>query len=138
MLLLAHPDIPHHAAELARHYRGKDVVEKGFQTIKSFVQLRPVFHYTDPKVQAHVTICMLALMLLRTLRQRLDQAGLDLTEATALELLADCRLEERISDTGLRANHPTKLNREQKLILSKLNLESLTDPKLSTPETRRQ
>ena len=127
VLLLAHPDIAKSATELATHYRGKDVVEKGFQTIKSFVRLRPVFHYTDPKVQAHVTICMLALTLMRTLTQQLNQAGIDLSGAAALELLADCRLEERISDTGLMVNHPTKLNQEQKRILSKLNFESLAD-----------
>ena len=80
---------------------------------------------------------MLALMLMRTLRQRLDQARLDLTEATALELLADCRLEERISDTGLRVNHPTKLNKEQKRILYSLNLERLADPKHTTLATRK-
>lgn len=136
VLLLAHPDLPHSAAELAGHYRGKDVVEKGFQTIKSLVQLRPVFHYTDPKVQAHVTICMLALMLMRTLRQRLEHAGLDLTESNALELLADCRLEERANDNGTTINHATKLNQEQKRILSKLNLEHLVDQKRTTLTTR--
>ncbi|MCP4599308.1 MAG: hypothetical protein GY847_02020 [Proteobacteria bacterium] len=127
VLLLAHPDISLSASELAQHYRGKDVVEKGFQTIKSFVQLRPVFHYTDPKVQAHVTICMLALMLMRILRQRLSQANLDLTEAASLEILADCRMEERSSEAGVTVNHPTKLNPEQKRILSKLKFEKLID-----------
>jgi transposase len=136
VLLLAHPDIPHNAVELANYYRGKDVVEKGFQTIKSFVQLRPVYHYTDPKVQAHVTICMLALMLMRTLRQRLKLAGLDLTETSALELLADCRLEERASTNGTTINHSTKLNQEQGRILTKLNLEYLVDPKRTIPAMR--
>lgn len=136
VLLLAHPDIPHNAAELADYYRGKDVVEKGFQTIKSFVQLRPVFHYTDPKVHAHVSICMLALMLMRTLRQRLELAGLDLTETNTLELLADCRLEERVSVNGTTINHSTKLNQEQGRILAKLNLEYLVDTKRTTLTTR--
>lgn len=88
-VLVAHPSLTESAAELCRLYRAKDVVEKDFQVIKGIVELRPVHHRTDGKVRAHVTLCMLALLLERTLHRRLD--GLHSAKA-ALELLAPCHL----------------------------------------------
>jgi len=43
-------------------YRAKDAVEKDFQTIKTDIKLRPVFHHTDPKVRAHLSLCMLTVL----------------------------------------------------------------------------
>lgn len=127
VLLLGHPDLPHSADQLVQFYRGKDVVEKDFQTIKDLEQLRPVFHYTDPKVEAHVTICMLSLLLLRTLRTRLLDAGSKWSAPMALEILSDCHLNERQTDWGASIHHVTKLNCEQEEILADLKLEHLAD-----------
>ena len=127
VLLVGHPELPHSAAELVQHYRGKDVVEKDFQTIKSFVKLRPLFHYTDPKVLAHVTISMLALLLLRTLKTRLVNADADQSPEATLEILADCRLNERRTDAGRPVYHLTQLNPDQEKILKTINLAKLAD-----------
>jgi hypothetical protein len=86
-VLVAHPSVAGTAADLCRLYRAKDIVEKDFQTIKSVVELRPVRHRTDGKVRAHVTLCMLALLLQRTLEQRLG-----ISAEAALEILEPCRL----------------------------------------------
>jgi transposase len=61
VLLVAHPDLPHSAEDIVGLFRQKDMVEKDFQTIKDAVKLRPMYHHTDPKVRAHVTLCMMAL-----------------------------------------------------------------------------
>ncbi len=88
-LLVAHPDVKQSAVELCRLYRSKDKVEKSFETIKSFVKLRPVRHRTDAKVRAHVTICMLALLLERTLNRKLGEKW---TAQSALDELGSCNL----------------------------------------------
>ena len=89
-VILAHPDVEGTGPELAKRYFAKDAIEKDFQTIKSVVELRPIHHRTDHKVNAHVTVCMLALLLLRVLDDRLKPAKL--TSAAALELLEPVRL----------------------------------------------
>lgn len=127
VLLLGHPDLTHSATELVQHYRGKDVVEKDFQTIKSLVKLRPIFSYTDPKVLAHITICMLALLLLRTLTTRLANTQAPVSAQAAIEILEDCRLNQRDTDAGTPVYHLTRLNQEQEEILSRLNLAQLAD-----------
>ena len=75
--------------ELVRLFRSKDAVEKDFQTIKSALRLRPVRHRTDAKVRAHVTLCMLALLVERVLDQAMQRQA---TGAAALDALADIRL----------------------------------------------
>ena len=127
VLLLGHPDLAHSAADLVALYRQKDVVEKDFQTIKSVIELRPVYHYTDPKVDAHVTVCMLALLLERTLRTRLRDAGLNITAETALAQLAACRLGQRPPTTGIHRYHVTALTPEQQNMLDALGLARLAD-----------
>ena len=87
-----HPDLPHSALKLAQLFRAKDAVEKDFQTIKSAVKLRPIYHRTDPKVQAHVTLCMLALLLQRTLEHLLCKAKCRLSFQAAIEILRTCHL----------------------------------------------
>jgi hypothetical protein len=62
-VLVAHPDLDLPAAEICRLYRSRARIEQDFRTIKSFIQLNPVRHRIEHKVRAHVSICMLALLL---------------------------------------------------------------------------
>lgn len=126
VLLLGHPELPHSARELVSFYRIKDTVEKDFQTIKGVVKLRPIYSYTDPKVQAHVTLCMLALLVQRTLERRLRSAGLPLTAPACIDILKTCHLNQRRSDDEPLYDI-TQINAAQQQVLAALGLESLAD-----------
>lgn len=125
-VLVAQSTLPHSAPDLARLYRAKDAVEKDFQVIKSLVDLRPIRHHTDGKVRAHVTICMLALLLERTLRRRLSGTS---TPEHALEILATCHLNQYQygGSDGDRAYTVTQPDAEQAKILRALGLQHLAD-----------
>ena len=128
-LLIAHPELPHAAEQLCRLYRSRDLIEKDFQVIKSCLKLRPVYHYTDHKVRAHVTICMLALFLERALKRKLQQAGAGISAAAALEELRSCMLN-RLVPTGcneaLSYSVLTQPTSHQLAVLGALHLERLT------------
>jgi transposase len=85
--LVGHKTLSQSAQDLVNMYHAKDAVEKDFQVIKSVVKVRPVHHRTNPKVRAHVTLCMLALLLMRTLERRLASAGIEKTATSILEQL---------------------------------------------------
>jgi hypothetical protein len=126
-LLVGHPDLPHSAERLCRLYREKDAIEKDFGVIKGLVQIRPVRHRTDAKVRAHVTLCMLALLLERTLKRRL--AGTRTPEA-ALEILADrCLNRYRLASgaTAESAYAMTETTEEHDAILRALQMQHLAD-----------
>jgi len=131
VLLVGHPELPQSAAELARLYRAKEAIEKDFRTIKEAIKLRPVFHHTDPKVRAHVTLCMLALLLERTLEERLHRSSLPMTASACFELLAGCHLNAvRSSPDVLPYHQLTEPTQDQRAILRVLRLNDLIDPEV--------
>ena len=123
-IIVAHPDLELSAPELCRLYREKDAVEKDFQVIKSFVDLRPVRHQTNAKVRAHVTICMLSLLLERTLKHMLKGKR---TPQAALEALKGCHLNRVAADERMTTYTLTEPTPEQTAILRLLRLQALID-----------
>jgi transposase len=127
-LLVADPDLHQSAAELVRLYYAKDKIEKDFQSIKGLVRLRPVRHRTDPKVRAHVTVCMLALLLSRTLQQTLAGTPASTTAETAFEILDNCHLNRlRMPRDTTLLYSITELTAQQRSLLTALRLEHLAD-----------
>jgi len=60
------------AANTVRAYKSLAGVEHAFRSIKTVdLELRPVFHWTAPRVRAHVLLCMLAYYLEWHMRQSL-------------------------------------------------------------------
>ena len=133
VLLLGHPDLEHSGVDLVDSYRGKDVVEKGFQSIKSVADLRPIYHYRDPKVQAHVTLCMLALLLMRSLEQRFQDSGIAMTAAACIASLASAHLNVRAPLNGRALYDVTRPNAAQREILAALDLAELAQDKKVRP-----
>jgi len=128
VLLLTHPELQKTAKEIALLYRAKDMVEKDFQCIKSVVKLRPVFHRTDPKVVAHVSLCMLALLLERSLEHRLADGGLKQSASAAIERLSTCHLNLMQPVDGEPSYYSvTETTPEQMRMLEVLGLPHLVD-----------
>jgi len=46
-------------------YKQLHDIERGFRTLKSELELRPVYHRKNDRIRAHVLICWLALLLIR-------------------------------------------------------------------------
>jgi hypothetical protein len=126
-VLVAHPSQRHSAEKLVQLYFSKDIVEKDFQLIKSELELRPVRHRTDPKVRAHVTLCMLALLLQRGVEQDLAAGGLPATAAAATLTLATCHLNRVQPDGAAPYYTVTAPTAQQRELLVALGLEHLVD-----------
>lgn len=120
--IVAHPDETRTAVELCQLYRAKDAVEKDFQVIKSLIRVRPIWHRTDPKVRAHVTICMLALLLERTLNERLA----NVSAAQAIQVLSTCCLN-RFAGTRRADYVVTQPDDAQQALLRELKLGQLAE-----------
>jgi hypothetical protein len=79
--------------DLAAAYKQLVAVERGWKDMKGALKLRPVYHYREDRIRAHVQLCWLALLLIRVaetgtgdtwrnLRHELDRLHL-VTLATA-------------------------------------------------------
>ncbi|MGV9714341.1 IS1634 family transposase [Gordonia sp. NPDC003424] len=51
--------------DLAAAYKQLLAVERGWRDMKGALKLRPVFHYREDRIRAHVQLCWLALLLIR-------------------------------------------------------------------------
>jgi transposase len=124
-VLVGHPELPHSTETLCKLYRAKNAVEVDFHVIKSAVKVRPVRHHTDPKVRAHVTLCMLALLLHRTLAQRLRTT----TPEAALETLSTCAMHRwgTPGRTSRALYSLTHADADQSALLRELRMLDLVD-----------
>jgi transposase len=51
--------------DLAAAYKQLIAVERGWRDMKGALKLRPVYHYREDRIRAHVQLCWLALLLIR-------------------------------------------------------------------------
>jgi hypothetical protein len=74
------------AATTVRSYKSLARVERAFRCMKTVdLELRPVFHWTAPRVRAHVLLCMLAYYLEWHMRQKLAPLLFDDHDRAAAE-----------------------------------------------------
>lgn len=73
-------------------YKGLSEVESGFRQLKDVLGMRPIYHRIEPRVKAHIFVAALALLVQRLLGRRLEEAGVDLSPARALQASATVRL----------------------------------------------
>lgn len=63
--LLRTSDLTLTPEDLAAAYKQLLAVERGWRDMKSSLGLRPVYHYREDRIRAHVQLCWLALLLIR-------------------------------------------------------------------------
>lgn len=63
--LLSTSDDTLSAEDVALGYKQLMEVERAFRTLKTTLELRPIFHHKDERIRAHVLLCFLALLLVR-------------------------------------------------------------------------
>ncbi|MCK4736585.1 MAG: IS1634 family transposase, partial [Methanophagales archaeon] len=75
------------AKEIISAYYDKDGIEKAFCCIKQPIGLRPIRHWLDGRVKAHIFICYLSYLLMKTLEHMLKKGGLTMSAENALKQL---------------------------------------------------
>jgi len=79
---------------------GLTQIEDCFRIEKHDLDLRPVFHHTQERVQAHILVCFLSLVLWRTLQQWMEGRGLGSAPRKLLEEMAEVRSLDVVLPTG--------------------------------------
>lgn len=89
--------------DLIDAYRNRMEIERSFHQLKSFVEIRPIYHHNEDRIKAHVTVCILAYLLNNTVMHLVRQKK-DFEELTAQSIynyLKGCKLVE-LSAAGNR------------------------------------
>jgi transposase len=48
-------------------------IENSFRVLKSTLDLRPVYHWTEKRIQGHIMICFLSLYMLRAIEYKINR-----------------------------------------------------------------
>jgi len=113
-------------AQLWQFYIQLVEVEAAFKNLKDDLQLRPIYHQLEQRIEAHIFVAFLAYCLHVTLRARLKPLAPGLTPRAVLDKLAgvqmlDVHFPTTDGRTLILSRH-TELNVEQKLLVKQLNL----------------
>ena len=113
-------------ADLWNFYIQLTEVEAAFKTLKDDLDLRPIYHQLDSRIEAHIFISFLAYCLHVTLRARLRPHAPGLTSRAVLDKFASMQmLDVHFPTTDgktLILSRYTQPEADQKILLEKLNL----------------
>ncbi len=109
-------------------YKRLSEVERAFCHLKDVIELRPIYHQTDPRVAAHIFVAALAFLLHRALEKKLKAAGLDLSATEALQTLRTVRVVEIQLGDGRTKRSVTRGTARAARILSALGITNLDPP----------
>ena len=102
--------------DLAAAYKQLLAVERGWRDMKGALKLRPVFHYREDRIRAHVQLCWLALLLIRVIENTTGDTWRNLRhELDRLHLVTLATPEGQVAQR-------TALSTGQKKILTALQL----------------
>ncbi len=126
-------------AKLWRFYIQLIEVEAAFKNLKDDLQLRPIHHQLEHRIEAHIFVAFLAYCLHVTLRARLKPLAPGLTPRAVLDKLAavqmlDVHFPTTDGRTLILARY-TELTADQKLLVKqlKLDLPSQPPPRITAP-----
>ena len=75
-----------HAGEVHEQYNGLWVIERAYRVTKGTLEMRPMFHFTPKRIEAHVCICFVAYKVYKELERILRLSKIDLSVDKVLNI----------------------------------------------------
>ena len=116
------------AVEAVQHYQDLMQVEQAFRDLQDVIEMRPIYHHTKRRVEAHIFVAALALLLKHALGRKLQQAGLDLSAEEALGALATVQLLDLELPQGESNRLVTRGSRRAQQVLKALGIRDRRPP----------
>jgi hypothetical protein len=110
--------------QIVERYKSLADIERGFKVLKSEIEIAPVFHRLPERIRAHASICFMALILYRVMRQRLKAAGHAASPETALAQLRRIQRQSVCINQGVPISGISTINRDQASMLDALNIKN--------------
>ena len=74
------------AAEVVAQYRGLWVVERAFRVSKGTIETRPIFHFNERRIEAHICLCFVAFKIYKELERIVGLLNLGMSVDTVLKI----------------------------------------------------
>jgi transposase len=109
-------------AQIVQRYKSLADIERGFRVLKSEIEIAPVYHRLPERIRAHASICFMALILYRVMRQRLKAAGHSASPESALAQLRKIQRQSVAINQGVPVSGISNIHREQADLLAAMNI----------------
>ena len=116
------------AVEAVRLYKDLSEVERAFSNLKDVLDMRPIYHRTDGRVEAHIYVAALAFLLHRAIEKKLKAARLDLSATEALTALKSVRVVDIDLGDGTTKRSVTRGTQRAAAVLRALGVTDLDPP----------
>jgi transposase len=106
------------------NYRHLYQIEHSFRTFKSHLETRPMFHWTDKRIEGHICLCYIAYALLSYVQNKLLQSGHKLSENNirkSLDLMQLSLIKNKGDKYYLRSANKENID----LIVNRMGLKKL-------------
>jgi transposase len=93
--------------EIISRYKDLWQIEQSFRTFKTYLETRPMFHWTDPRIRGHICLCYLSYCLLNSLQIQLKASNLNYSEDLIWKILSKMQvslIEQKSNKYYLRSN----------------------------------
>ena len=114
-------DLP--VEDILSKYRDLYQVEHTFRTLKSQLEVRPVFHWTDSRIRAHISMCFIAYTFINHLRNLTGLQYAELIRALDKMQVSDVMDKK----TGNKFYLRSSLSEQQQIIAEKLRMKLPND-----------
>ena len=121
------------AVDAVRLYKELSEVERSFANLKDVIDMRPIYHQTDERVQAHIFVAALAFLLHRAIEKKLKAARLDLSATEALRALRSVRVVDIDLGNGTTKRSVTRGTQRAASVLRALAITDLDPPNPPQP-----
>jgi transposase len=115
------------AVEAVEIYKDLSEVERAFSGLKDVIEMRPIYHQTLPRLEAHIFIASLAFLLDRALEKKMKSTGIDLSSRQAWQTLRTVRVVDIDLGNGEHKQSVTQGSSRAAMILRTLGIRAL-DP----------
>ncbi|MDW7971740.1 MAG: IS1634 family transposase [Thermodesulfovibrio sp.] len=96
-------------------------VEEAFRCLKSSLDIRPVYHWKERRIQGHIMLCFLSFYVLRVMQRKLTEGGIFIEAEEALKELDRVRVVEIETDRA-KVYARTEISGETNKILRALGV----------------
>lgn len=103
--------------EVVAQYHGLWVVERAFRISKGNLQMRPVFHFTEKRIEAHICICFVAYKIYKELERQLPMYNISMSVDKVLSIAKTIPTLKIKMPNGKQVNKTMTFTEEQAKLL---------------------
>lgn len=108
-------------AEVISRYHGLWVVERAFRITKGTLEARPIFHFTERRIEAHICVCFVAYKLYKELERILRLLRIGLSVDKVLDIAKTISTVTIMTESGAKSTKTIMTRDEQRQLLGLLS-----------------